>query len=105
MRIAVERRAVHQCERLRRRIGEFSNGRSGGGSEASGPKELLGLPRGADDVLRGERRSVAGMCEEIAAHQRVGGLFEQDPRLPTVRYMRSIDVTDPLSSQLDDLAV
>ena len=96
---------MHERERRRRQIGELSYSCSSGWREATGVKEFLGFSGGLHDVLCRERRSVSSVSEEIPAKQGAGGLLKQDPRFPTVRHMRSIDVTDSPLSQVNDFAV
>ncbi len=68
-------------------------------------EEFFSRERGADDIGVRDRGPVTRVSEEIAAEQCPGRLLEKDTRLPVVWHMRSVDVPDTLSAEVDDLAV
>lgn len=70
-----------------------------------GMEKFLRSKRRPDYVLVGNRRTFAGMSEQIAAEQSLGRFFEQNPCFPVVRNVRSIDVSNAPATEIDDLSV
>jgi hypothetical protein len=96
---------MHERERLRSQIGEFTNRCSGGWRDAAGMKHFLGSFGGLDDIRIRQCRDIAGMSEEISAEQSARGFFKYQYRFPGVRHMRRVDMAYTFPSEIDDFTI
>ena len=104
--VAGEGRPVHQRQRARREAGKAAERRPHPGVEARVAEEVLAGDRRSDHVAGGQRRPVAELGEEVAAHQRAGRLLVEHAGVPAMRGVRGVDEADALAAaEVDHLAV
>ncbi|MCI4679781.1 hypothetical protein K9U39_11835 [Rhodoblastus acidophilus] len=96
---------MHERERLRPERCETADRCACIGRKGRGPEKTFRRERWPDNIIIGERRPVARMCEQIATEKRPGGFLEENASLPIVRNMRRIDVPHASAPQIDDFTI
>ena len=62
--------------------------------------------RRPDNIALCQSRTIAELGKQVAAKQGLAHLFIKNAGVPTVGYMRRVDVADPLAfTQIDDFTV